>query len=159
MGTGTLAEAAAWLEYCNGVHAAQYAELRRAHGHARPHAVKFWQLGNETYGPWEIGHSDAQAYGIEAREWAKVLKRLASSISLIVVGGSPDATPEWAWDVVPEIFPYVDYLSLHDYWRVQNDSDAWERIMAPTAPKRPCRIWRWCWLCNGTAPTGTGMSG
>lgn len=130
MGTGNLAEAAAWLEYCNGTHATRYAEMRRAHGHDAPHNVRYWQLGNEMYGDWEIGYTDARSYGLEAREWAKVLRRLDPSIALIAVGGNPATTPEWAWEVVPEVFPYTDFISLHDYWQASNEQDAWTAIMA-----------------------------
>ncbi len=46
MGTGTLEEAAAWLEYCNGTLDTTYANLRRRYGHEAPHNVKYlaaWQ--------------------------------------------------------------------------------------------------------------------
>ncbi len=130
MGTGTLAEAAAWLEYCNGTHATRYADMRRAHGYEAPHGVRYWQLGNEMYGDWEIGYTDAQSYGVEAREWSKVLRRLDPSISLITVGGNPKTAPEWAWAVVPEVFPYTDFIALHDYWRASDDHNAWSEVMA-----------------------------
>jgi alpha-L-arabinofuranosidase len=49
MGTGTLEEALAWLEYCNGTGNTTWANLRRKHtGRDEPHAVKFWGLGNES---------------------------------------------------------------------------------------------------------------
>ena len=32
------------------------ASLRRSHGHQRPHNVRYWCLGNEMDGPWQIGH-------------------------------------------------------------------------------------------------------
>lgn len=132
MGTGSLAEASAWLEYCNGIHATKYAEMRKAHGHEAPHGVRYWQLGNEMYGNWEIGYTDAKSYGIEAREWAKVLRRLDPSISLITVGGNPATTPEWAWEVLPEVFPYTDFISLHDYWQASGDPDSWlEELAGP----------------------------
>ena len=130
MGTGTLSDAAAWLEICNGTHATKYADLRRAHGYEEPHRVPFWQLGNELYGPWEVGYTDAKAYGVEAREWAKVLKRLDPSISILTIGGNSPSTPEWAWDVVPEVFPYTNYLALHDYWRAHDPHDSWSQVMA-----------------------------
>jgi alpha-N-arabinofuranosidase len=52
MGTGTLEDALAWLEYCNGDKDTYYAELRRRNGHAEPYNVKYWALGNEMWGPW-----------------------------------------------------------------------------------------------------------
>jgi len=130
MGTGTLDEAAAWLEYCNSTLDTYYADLRRKNGQEQPYNVRFWQLGNEMYGPWEIGHCTPREYGAQAREWAKVLRRLDPSISIIAVGGHDRFTPEWAWEVVPQVAPYVDYLAFHTYWREGKGGDPWYQIMA-----------------------------
>ena len=49
VGTGTLEEALAWLEYCNGVGDSEYANMRRSNtGRHEPHKVKYWGLGNES---------------------------------------------------------------------------------------------------------------
>lgn len=52
MGTGTLEDALAWVEYCNGDKGTYYANLRRQNGHEKPYNVKYWALGNEMWGPW-----------------------------------------------------------------------------------------------------------
>jgi alpha-N-arabinofuranosidase len=52
MGTGSLDEALAWVEYCNGDKDTYYANLRRQNGHEKPYGVKYWSLGNEMWGPW-----------------------------------------------------------------------------------------------------------
>jgi len=129
MGTGTLDEAAAWVEYCNGTGDTQYANLRRSHGYTEPHGVRYWQLGNEMYGPWEIGYTTPREYGATAREWAKVLRRLDPSISLIAVGGTDNVIADWSGEVVPQVAPYVDYVSMHSYWRF-DAADPWHQMMA-----------------------------
>lgn len=48
MGTGTLDEALAWVEYCNGDRNTYYANLRRKHGREKPYGIKYWALGNEV---------------------------------------------------------------------------------------------------------------
>ena len=40
MGTGTLEDALAWVEYCNSSANTYYANLRRKNGHEQPHNVK-----------------------------------------------------------------------------------------------------------------------
>jgi len=130
MGTGTLDEAAAWVEYCNSTLDTTYANLRRKHGQAEPYNVKYWQLGNEMYGPWEIGHCKAAEYGAEAREWAKVLRRLDPSISMIAVGGGDWIAADWAREVVPQVGPYVDYISFHTYWHEAAGQDPWYTTLA-----------------------------
>jgi alpha-N-arabinofuranosidase len=47
-GTGTLQEALAWVEYCNGTKNTYDANLRRKNGHPEPYNVKYWALGNEV---------------------------------------------------------------------------------------------------------------
>ena len=133
MGTGTLDEAAAWLEYCNGQLATTYADLRRQNGHPEPYNVKFWQLANEIYGPWEIGHCSPAEYASNAREWAKTLRRVDPSISILAVGGDERYAADWAWTVVPEVGPYVDYITFHTYWREGGEgtqADKWYRMLA-----------------------------
>ena len=68
MGTGTIADAANLVEYCNAPVGTQYADLRASHGYREPHGVKYWCLGNEMDGPWQIGHLEADEY---ARKPAK----------------------------------------------------------------------------------------
>jgi alpha-L-arabinofuranosidase len=57
MGTGTLEDALAWLEYCNGDKDTHFANLRRENGHLEPYNVKYWALGNEMWGPWYVSIS------------------------------------------------------------------------------------------------------
>ena len=130
MGTGSLDEALSWLEYCNSTWDTQFANLRRQHGYEDPLGVKYWQLGNENYGPWEIGHSTATGYAEEAREWSKVMRRLDPSIKMIAVGGHDHYNPDWARTVIPEVAPYVDYIAFHTYWNEPSGDDPWTAIMS-----------------------------
>ena len=67
MGSGTMDEAQAWVEYCNGTGNTYWASLRREHGHPEPHRVRYWGLGNEMYGSWQIGNLNAHDYVKRAR--------------------------------------------------------------------------------------------
>mgnify|MGYP002735015081 CR=1 FL=1 len=44
-----------WVEYCNLETEGKFAKWRIANGYKSPHAVKYWSIGNENYGHWEIG--------------------------------------------------------------------------------------------------------
>ncbi|KAF2635470.1 glycoside hydrolase [Massarina eburnea CBS 473.64] len=85
-GTGTLDEALGWLEYCNSTQDTYYANLRRANGHPEPYNVKYWALGNECWGPWQVAQLSKEAYAAQAYQWAKALKLLDPSITLILCG-------------------------------------------------------------------------
>ena len=71
MGTGSLEDALAWLEYCNGDKDTHYANLRRKNGHEKPYGVKYWALGNEMWGPWQVEQLTKEAYATKAIQWAK----------------------------------------------------------------------------------------
>jgi alpha-N-arabinofuranosidase len=54
LGTGTPEDAANLVEYCNVDKGTRWSELRRKHGYAEPYNVKYWCLGNEMDGRWQI---------------------------------------------------------------------------------------------------------
>jgi alpha-N-arabinofuranosidase len=88
MGTGTIEKARRWVEYCNVKEGPYYAELRKKHGYAEPHNIKYWSLGNEMDGPWQMGHMNAEDYTKKARGAAKLLTRTSPEIKLIAAGSS-----------------------------------------------------------------------
>jgi len=113
MGSGTMDEAQAWVEYCNGTGNTSWANLRRQHGHPEPYRVRYWGLGNEMYGGWQIGSLDAHDYVKRARGFAMVMKRTDPSIELIGCGQNG-----WsAWDeiVLNGTAAFIDYHSIHLY--------------------------------------------
>jgi len=112
LGTGTIDEAANWVEYCNGTANTSYANLRRKNGYPGPHNVKYWGLGNEMYGPWQVGTKSAEDYAKLARECAKMMKWVDPSIKLVACG-SEDS--EWNRVVLEHLVNLADYISLHDY--------------------------------------------
>jgi alpha-N-arabinofuranosidase len=113
MGSGTMDEAQAWVEYCNGAGNTSWANLRRTHGYPAPHRVRYWGLGNEMYGPWQIGHLSAEDYVKKARAFAMVMKRTDPTIQLVACGHNG-----WSdWDAVAleGLAPIMDYFSIHLY--------------------------------------------
>ena len=132
LGTGTIEEAQRWVEYCNVKSGPYYAELRKKYGHADPYHIKYWSLGNEMDGFWQMGHLNATDYSKKAREAAKLMKLTSPEIKLIACGSSnyrPDADPnEWNATVLHELRDVVDYLSLHVY--VGNPADNYYDFMA-----------------------------
>ena len=76
------------VEYCNFPGGTKFSDLRRAHGWEEPHGVKFWCLGNEMDGPWQMGSKTATEYGRVATEAAKLMKIVDPTIELAAVGSS-----------------------------------------------------------------------
>jgi alpha-N-arabinofuranosidase len=113
MGTGTMDEARAWVEYCNGTGDTYWANLRRQNGHDEPYNVKYWGLGNEMWGEWQVGALSPEEYVKKAREFAKVMKWTDPSIKL--VGCGSNGYSDWDKVVIDGLARYMDYYSLHIY--------------------------------------------
>lgn len=111
MSTGTAEEAADWVEYCNGTDT-YYATQRQANGHAAPYRVQYWGLGNEEAAQEDAGTlQDPRDYIKKAWYYAKLMKLQDPSIQLIIAGDKED----WNRQVLQELHPICDYLSLHLY--------------------------------------------
>ena len=124
LGTRGPDEARHFVEYCNHPSGTYFSDLRRSHGVEQPHAVKFWCLGNEMDGPWQICQKTAAEYGRVAQETAKVMRWVDPDVELTACGSSNHRMStygHWEHDVLERCFDQVDFISLHQYFR--NDAD------------------------------------
>jgi alpha-L-arabinofuranosidase len=120
LGTGTPEMAAALVEYCNQEKGTKWSELRRQHGIEKAHNLKWWCLGNEMDGPWQIGHMPAREYGLKARDCANQMRMVDPSLQLIACGSSGPGMAtylEWDRQMLEECYDMVDGISLHCYYR------------------------------------------
>ena len=120
LGTRGVADACNLLEYCNHHGGTKYSDMRKAHGFSQPHNFRAWCLGNEMDGPWQIGHKTAEEYGRLAAETAKAMRMIDPDIKLVACGSSHSdmpTFPQWEADVLEHTYEYVDYISLHQYFR------------------------------------------
>src|SRR5687768_14159673 len=118
-GTGTSEMAVAYVEYCNVDRGTKWSELRRAHGYAQPHNVRYWCLGNEMDGPWQIGQMQAREYGRKARDVAQQMRVIDRDLQLLACGSSGTFMPTYlVWDreMLEECYDQVDGISLHAYY-------------------------------------------
>jgi alpha-N-arabinofuranosidase len=115
------------VEYCNVPHGTYWSDLRVRHGFREPHDVRYWCVGNEMDGPWQIGHLDAVSYGNKALEAAKMMKMQDAMIKTILCGSSSDQMstyPEWDRTALEIAWEQMDYLSMHYYaGNRENDTD------------------------------------
>lgn len=121
LGLATIQDAVYWVEYCNYKSGTYYSDLRAKNGHPAPYNVKIWDLGNEVDGaPWELGHKNAEEYGNIAREAAKAMKAVDSSIKLVAAGSSwysnKGSWVDWNRKVLSKLGDMISYLSIHRYW-------------------------------------------
>ena len=119
LGAGTAQQAGNLVEYCNLEKGTKWSDLRRKYGHEEPYGVKYWCLGNEMDGPWQIGHSTAVEYGLKAADAARQMRAVDPSLFLIVCGSSNPSMPtylQWDREVLEQCYPVVDAISLHRYF-------------------------------------------
>ncbi len=132
LGTASIVEAQSWVEYCNVKEGPYYAELRKKYGHAEPYNIKYWGLGNEMDGDWQMGQLDADSYVVKAREAAKLMRSTSPDIKLVASGSSnytakADAN-HWNATILAGLKGYVDYIALHMY--VGNETNNYYDFLA-----------------------------
>ncbi|NCC63093.1 MAG: hypothetical protein EOM15_00355 [Spirochaetia bacterium] len=124
LGTRGIDEAKDLVEYCNYPCGTILRESRESHGSENPYDIKMWCLGNEMDGSWQVGHKDADEYGRLASEVGKALKLFDPGLELVVCGSSSSEMPTFpAWEqtVLEHTWEIADYLSLHMYFRIDED--------------------------------------
>ena len=128
-GDGDMREAHDWVEYCNRRSETHLVKLRRQHGFDAPHNVKYWGIGNEVDGPWQIGFKTAEEYARAATEFGKVMKWADPNIRLLA-----SAVSLWEGDfveraqfLIEQAGNLIDYMGLH--WYVGNPKDDFAAYM------------------------------
>ncbi|MBO9711713.1 MAG: alpha-N-arabinofuranosidase [Sphingomonas sp.] len=89
-GLGDANSAAEEVEYLNGPATSEWGARRAAGGHPEPYGVKYWNIGNEPYGWWQIGKTSLDYYMIKHREFAERMRAADPGIVLIASGAMPD---------------------------------------------------------------------
>jgi len=100
-GTGSPAEAAGWVEYCNGGPSTQYGGLRASYGRRDPWGVKYWCIGNEQWGPLEKDSGSPEYYAQKFLRFAKAMRSVDPDIKLVACG----LNLEWGEGVWPQLLP------------------------------------------------------
>ncbi len=105
-----------WIDYCNTPNGlTTYAKLREANGNPEPFNIKYWGVGNETWGGG--GNMTPEMYAHEYRKYAVVMNNSAPDLQLIGSGAN-HSDYNWTKNFM-EVFANSDramkYFSLHYY--------------------------------------------
>ena len=122
-GTGTAEDMSDWVEYCNQ-DIGEWAALRKRNGHRQPFDVRYWSIGNENYGGWEMGAKTADEWARLALESAKMMKRVDPAIELSIAS-IPDL--DWNAKALGAAGHLLDWLSIHGYWSIADDDGIFEK--------------------------------
>jgi alpha-N-arabinofuranosidase len=110
-GLGTIEEVAEEIEYCNGLTDSDMGRLRAANGHPEPYRVKWWAVGNEMYGDWQLGHMPLSEYVKKHNSMAEAIWDIDSTAKLVAVGH----VGEWSETMLANSSNHMDLLSEHIY--------------------------------------------
>jgi alpha-N-arabinofuranosidase len=110
-GLGDVSMAVEELLYVNGPADSPLGKLRAANGHPEPWGVKFWSVGNEMYGSWQLGHMPLADYVRKHTQFAVAMKAADPSIKIVAVG----AVGKWDETMLADASNHMDYLSEHFY--------------------------------------------
>jgi alpha-L-arabinofuranosidase len=85
-GFGDAYSAAQWVEYCNGATTTIGGGWRARNGNKGPYGVKYWCVGNEMFGPWQLGFMQMQHYTLKHNLVATAMRRADPTVILTAVG-------------------------------------------------------------------------
>jgi alpha-N-arabinofuranosidase len=125
-GLGEVAGAVEELQYANGGRDTPMGQLRAKNGHPDPYKVRWWGVGNEMYGRWQLGHMPLEKYVVKHNEFAEAMRAADPTIKLIAVG---DAGP-WSAGMLKDCAGHMDLISEHFYCREKKDLAAHVRQVA-----------------------------
>ncbi|MHC4403351.1 MAG: alpha-L-arabinofuranosidase C-terminal domain-containing protein [Planctomycetota bacterium] len=112
-GLGGLDMALEELEYVNGDADTSMGRLRAKNGRPQPYQVKWWGLGNEMYGRWQLGHMPLEEYVKKNNQFAEAMRAADSAIKLVVVG----SVGPWSEGIMKHCADHMDLISEHFYVR------------------------------------------
>ncbi len=132
-GFGDAQSAAAEVEYANGSADTPMGGQRAANGHPEPYNVKWWGIGNEMFGTWQLGYMSLEHYTVKHNLFAIAMREVDSSIKIIGVGNATDFSkalginpilyhgPDWSEGMLKDCSDHMDFISEHFYWRQRED--------------------------------------
>ncbi|GHB32155.1 intracellular exo-alpha-L-arabinofuranosidase 2 [Mongoliitalea lutea] len=114
VGSGSVEEMSKWIEYINFDGVSPMADLRRRNGQEEPWNIKYWGVGNESWGCG--GHMTPEYYANEYRRYATFARDYPGSKLYKIAGGANDWDLNWT-EVLMKNIPLnmMDGLSLHYY--------------------------------------------
>ncbi|HEY4952916.1 MAG TPA: alpha-L-arabinofuranosidase C-terminal domain-containing protein, partial [Verrucomicrobiae bacterium] len=116
-GLGGAEEAANEVQYFNSATDTTMGKLRAQNGHPEPYGVKFWAVGNEMFGDWQLGHLPLSEYVKKHNVVADAIWKTDPSAQLVAVGN----VGEWSKTMLAECADRMNFMSEHIYCREKSN--------------------------------------
>jgi alpha-N-arabinofuranosidase len=113
VGSGTVREMQQWVEYLTLDGQSPMTALRQANGREAPWRLRYWGVGNESWGCG--GSMRAEYYADEFRRYATYCRNHGTNRLYKIACGPNAADYHWTAVLMREAGRYMDGLSLHYY--------------------------------------------
>ena len=116
-GFGDSYSAAQWVEYCNAGAGTIGGGWRVKNGHPEPFGVKYWCVGNEMFGNWQLGYMQLHHYVQKHNDFAEKMLAVDPGLALVGVG----AVGDWSRGMLSNCADHMDMISEHFYCGAVDD--------------------------------------
>jgi alpha-N-arabinofuranosidase len=113
VGSGTVQEMQEWWEYINQPGGSPMADLRRRNGRQEPWNVRFWGVGNESWGCG--GNMRPEYYADEFKRYASFLPAYGKVRPFRIATGPNDESYAWTDVMMRDAGRMIDGLDMHRY--------------------------------------------
>jgi alpha-L-arabinofuranosidase len=130
-GFGDSYSAAQEVEYCNASADTIGGSWRVKNGHAEPYGVKYWCVGNEMFGVWQLGYMRLDHYVEKHNRVATAMHKVDPTLNLIGSGDlnsrsrggrrGDGAERGWSEGMLQDCADNMDLISEHFYVRKPDD--------------------------------------
>jgi len=110
-GFGDDHSAAEEVEYANGTVDTPMGKWRAENGHPQPYNVRWWGIGNEMYGDWQLGYMRLGHYVQKHNLFAEAMRNADPSVKLVAVGD----VRRWSEGMLKNCADHMDLISEHFY--------------------------------------------
>ena len=114
VGSGTVEEMAKWVEYLNSDAKSTMTDLRKQNGRNEPWRVKYWGVGNESWGCG--GNMTADFYADQYKRYAVYCRNYTNAPLIKIASGANSSDYNWTETLMKNVGPGRMWgLTLHYY--------------------------------------------
>lgn len=122
VGSGTVQEMNEWIEYMTFDGISPMAELRKKNGHDKPWKIKYFGVGNESWGCG--GNMDPEYYGCLFKRYNTYVRNYDGNNRILRIACGPNADDyHWTKEVMDKVKHHANGIALH-YYTIPGDK--WE---------------------------------
>jgi len=116
-GFGDAYSAAAQLEYANGSTDTLMGAARAKNGMPEPFNVRYWAIGNEMWGRWQLGYMSLNHY-VRKHNWVVDKMREVDPDIVPIASGNAG---EWSEGLLKNCADHIDLIAEHFYCQEKRD--------------------------------------